>query len=293
MKYMYCARIMLTATVVATMSVACAPSPGVVTTSPAGESSHETLNAVLWMQQSSEYKASALQAYRVASLRLDQAIADSSWDAIGHVADAAGTESPRRSGTAVILDVDETVLDNSPYQARLVETNSAYSRETWSTWVREERARPIPGAVEFTQTASEAGVTVFYVTNRAAELEGATRNNLVSQGFPVSDTEDVVLTRGERPEWSGDKYSRREFVSERYRVLLLVGDDLNDFVSADQISTLHRDKLVDRYADAWGEKWIVLPNPAYGSWERAVARQAGARSREAQLRVKSAALETR
>jgi acid phosphatase len=264
-----------------------------VITEPAGTGAHETLNAVLWMQQSAEYEASALQVYRIASLHLDEALLDPTWDALVNEAEATGPATADRPGVAVILDVDETVLDNSPYQARLVEADAAYSRETWNEWVREERARPVPGALSFTLKAAEAGVTVFYVTNRTADLEEATRKNLLAQGFPVSEVEDVVLTRGERSDWTGDKSSRRAFIAERYRVLLLIGDDLNDFVQADDLSPRGREMRVNQYDAVWGSKWFVLPNPAYGSWERAVTREAGAQGREEQVQAKSKALQRR
>ena len=246
---------------------------------------HETLNAVVWMQQSAEYEAAARQAYAAAQLELNEALADSTRSALP----SRGLAYPG----AVILDVDETVLDNSPYQARLVRVDAMFERDSWNAWVREEVARPVPGALGFTRAAAAAGVQVFYVTNRSADLELATRNNLVAAGFPVSDAEDVILTRGERPEWSGDKASRREYVQSRYRVLVLVGDDLNDFVTADRATREERAALVEENADRWGRSWILLPNPIYGSWERLVNRDAGARTRDEQIEAKSQVLEVR
>jgi acid phosphatase len=110
-------------------------------------------------------------------------------------------------------------------------------------------------------------VTVFYVTNRDAPHEAATRRNLEAAGMPLEPDVDTVLLRGEREEWASDKSSRRREVAERYRVVLLVGDDFNDFVAAN-LPLAERDLLVERYRDRWGERWIVLPNPTYGSWER-------------------------
>jgi len=231
----------------------------------AGRPGSENINAVEWMQTSAEYRGVAEQAYRQAAVSLAEALADSSW-----TADLDQTGEFAELPPAVILDVDETVLDNSPFQVRLIETGREYNAEQWGEWVREERAEPIPGAVEFTRHAASKGVAVFYVTNRDAELEHATETNLLAYGFPLSVDEDRLLTRGEREEWGSNKATRRSFVGERYRILLLVGDDLNDFLPAAALSVEQRSEAAIRHSSFWGSRWIVLPNPAYGSWERAL-----------------------
>lgn len=227
---------------------------------------HENLNAVLWVQTALEYEATALQAYRLAQLQLDAALADPSWTAAIERSEEASNLPP-----AVVLDIDETVLDNSYYQARMIRDNTAYSEATWGPWVMEMRATAIPGAVEFTQYAATKGVTVFYITNRTANLEEATRKNLVALGFPVSTDQDTVLTRGERKEWSASaKGPRRAHVASTHRILLLIGDDLGDFVVDASGTPQERRARAAPYEDRWGRRWIMLPNPTYGSWERAI-----------------------
>lgn len=227
---------------------------------------HDNLNAVLWMQTALEYEASALQAYRLAQLQLDAALADPTWTAATEQKGDASKLPP-----AVILDVDETVLDNSYYQARIVRDNTAYSTKTWDPWVMEARATAIPGAREFTQYAAEKGVTVFYVTNRTANLEEATRKNLAGEQFPLAKDVDTVLVRGERPEWSASaKGPRRAHVASSYRILMLLGDDLGDFVVDASGTPEERRARTELYEGWWGRRWIILPNPTYGSWERAV-----------------------
>jgi 5'-nucleotidase (lipoprotein e(P4) family) len=171
----------------------------------------------------------------------------------------------------VVLDIDETVLDNSFFQARQVRDRAAYSEERWGQWVQETRAGAIPGAREFTQYAASKGVTVFYISNRNANLEAPTRANLKALQFPVSDTIDTLLSRGERPEWQASaKGPRRAFVASSYRILLLIGDDLGDFVVNAAGTVEERHARTAPNEDWWGRRWIMIPNPTYGSWERAV-----------------------
>ena len=237
---------------------------------PAGSAStarpHENLNAVLWVQTAVEYEASATQAYRLAALQLDAALKESSWSAA-----LEQTSDASRLPPAVILDIDETVLDNSSYQARQIRDNSQFAADTWDRWCQEARATAIPGAAGFTQYAEKRGVTVFYITNRTANVEDATRRNLGALGFPLAAGIDTVLTRAERPEWQASaKGARRAHVARDYRIVLLVGDDLGDFVVDASGTSQERAARAAPQADWWGRRWIMLPNPTYGSWERAI-----------------------
>jgi len=259
----------LIASLLTCLSCAARTQPPAVAAGPGGQSAsaaHENLNATLWMQTALEYEATALQAFRLAQLQLDAALADRTWTAaIEQTGDAASLPP------AVIVDVDETVLDNSYYQARMVRDSTAYASTTWDPWVKEAKATAIPGAREFARYAADKGVTVFYVTNRTANLEEATRANLEAEQFPVSKEFDVVLTRGERPEWSASaKGPRRAHVASKYRILLLVGDDLGDFVVDAAGTPDERRARTEPYDGWWGRRWIMLPNPTYGSWERAI-----------------------
>ena len=239
------------------------------------------VDATLWTQVSAEFRGASIQAYRLARLRLVEALADSSWTA------AREQEEPYRSKPpAVILDVDETVLDNSPYQARLIRSAGTYGPDTWDPWVREARAPAVPGALAFTRYARERGVRVFYITNRDADLEEPTARNLERLGFPMADTMDVLLTEGERPGWDGTKAARREHVASGHRILLLVGDNLGDFTDEPQPGRWVRGDAVNRPGGRparsprvgdrwWGQRWIVVPNPVYGSWEDAALEGAG------------------
>jgi len=278
--------LLLVATAIGLATRAQGPSPR----PPAGTHAYatENLNAVLWVQTAAEYQASARQSYALAEMVLDAALADPTWSAVTEQQEADFAELP----PAVILDVDETVLDNSPNQARQVLDDSDFSTETWHQWVREERAVAVPGALAFTRAAVERGVRVFYVTNRRHQVEEPTRRNLAAQGFPLDAGVDTVLTRDERPEWGGDKGSRRAHVAADYRVLLQVGDNLGDFVSGVNGDRESRHALVERHADYWGKRWIVLPNPQYGSWDGTLIGFRFGLDRESKRALKLGALQT-
>jgi acid phosphatase len=222
-------------------------------------------DSVVWFRTSVEYRAVATQAYRLAALMLDRALADRTWTAALEQTGDYGTKP-----AAVILDVDETVLDNSESEERNIREGAAYTEARWAAWCDERKAAPIPGALEFTRAAAAKGVTVFYVTNRDRALEQATRDNLAKYGFPLDPALDTVLTRAERPEWSSsDKSARRSLVAQGFRVLLLVGDDFGDFVAGARGTLAARQVLDATHAAMWGVKWIALPNPMYGSWKTA------------------------
>jgi acid phosphatase len=224
---------------------------------------NDLTNAVAWIQTSAEADALRRQAFRSATVALDKALDDPTWTATDEQTGDFSELPP-----AVIVDVDETVLDNSPLEARLIRRRQQFNPELWKAWVEERRAEPIPGALEFAQHAAGKGVTVFYVTNRDADEEAATRDNLTRVGFPVDDRYDVVLTRGENGAPS-DKTSRRQIVASTHRILLLLGDDLGDFTSRDG-SVEDRLERVLGNEQRWGVRWFVFPNPMYGSWESAL-----------------------
>ena len=252
---------LLAATGCATRTAPASP-PAAVASSAA----HENLNAVVWVQTAIEYEAAALQAYRLAELQVEAALKDPRWTAAIEQTGDSSSLPP-----AVIVDVDETVLDNSFYQARMIRDNTPFATSTWDTWVMEEGATAIPGAVAFAKYAASRGVTIFYITNRTANLEAATRRNLAAVGFPLTDGTDMILTRGERPEWQASaKGARRAHVARDYRILLLIGDDLGDFVVEPAGTPAERRIRTEPQSDWWGRRWIMIPNPTYGSWERAV-----------------------
>ena len=246
----------------------------VVTTAPAVSGAtvraDDNLNAVAWSQTAIEHDLIYLQTYRDAEARLLPAMQDAGWDALSKT-DRVGAF--KRLPPAVILDIDETVLDNSPYQARVIKSRGEFNAADWAAWCREARARALPGAVEFTRFAAGHGVAVIYISNRAKDLDEVTLRNLRQAGLPVSGP-DAFLGLGtvvDGCEQAGsEKGCRRQLVSRRYRVLMQFGDQLGDFLDVPTNTVAARRRTVAPYLPWIGTRWFVLPNPTYGSWEPAL-----------------------
>jgi 5'-nucleotidase (lipoprotein e(P4) family) len=229
----------------------------------------EQLNATLWMQVAPEYRALVQQTYRIATEKIAAPPAGSAAVEQADVPD----EQLARLPTAVVLDLDETVLDNTVYQARLIHDHAAYNPQNWGDWVTAAEAEALPGAREFIAAARRLGHTVFYITNRDCNIPAptatdpcpaktATLRNLVALGIDPAPDPAHLLVRNEHPDWNtGTKTHRRAFIAANYRIVALVGDDLGDLVDP-RIFAGDRARLEPRF----GQNWFLLPNPIYGSW---------------------------
>jgi 5'-nucleotidase (lipoprotein e(P4) family) len=235
--------------------------PSAQTPSPsrqAGADNEYQTGAILWTQSSAEYRALAYQTFVLARLRLEQNLQ---------------TRNPRSRNrthqrTAVIVDADETVLDNSRFQAELVLRGMPYTAQAWREWCQRAEAGAVPGAVDFLTYAVQHGVSVFYITNRRQAEKAGTIANLQKLGFPNVSNETVMVRDDGAP---ASKESRRQLVAARYRIALLVGDNLNDFNDDfSGKSIMDRANQVDRERAEFGTRYIVVPNPMYGDWESAV-----------------------
>ena len=225
----------------------------------------DLLNAVLWMQRSVEFKATALTAFALARIRLDQALADPTWTGAPKEQTGAYQALP----AAVILDIDETILDNSGYQAWMTLKGTTFDPKTWNAYVKTVTSLPIPGALEFAQYADARGVKVFYISNRTAEEGPVTRKNLEKFGFPMGGSTDTMLMARQQPDWGSAKGTRRAHVAKSYRILLNIGDNFGDFLDEARGSEAERLKALEQHKDRWGREWIMIANPAYGSFESA------------------------
>jgi len=208
------------------------------------------IHSTLYAQTSAEYKALCYQAYELAEIQVNQALAN-------------GVKRP-----TVILDLDETVLDNSPYTAWQIETNKPYSPDTWSAWVEEAIADAVPGAIDFLTWADNENVGLYYISNRSAENLKATIKNLKNLGVPQADSTHIFLKIN-----TSDKSERRARVKAgAANIILYIGDNLGDYSEIwDKPSGVdERLSNVQVHRDEMGVKFIVLPNSLYGTWEGAI-----------------------
>lgn len=225
---------------------------------------NDQLDAVLWTQTSIEHELIYRQVFDSATRQLDVALADPTWDAL--------PQAPRNlTGLppAVIVDIDETLLDNIPLNARDIRNDQVYSYDRWNVWVDEAKAQDLPGAVGFLQVAAQRGVKVYYLTNREHSQVAATVKNLRLRGFPVGDAQQVLAAATPTGGCEKDGYGktcRRQWVASHARVLMLVGDSFGDFIQADSNNLAAQRKAAAPYLAWLGQRWFLLPNPTYGKW---------------------------
>lgn len=247
-----------------------APAPAVSTPAPATTPPNDNLNATAWMQRAVEHDLIFEQTYRDAQSRLLAALHDPHWDAL-----PKGDRKMPIKGLkpAVVLDIDETTLDNSPYQARLVRSGGEFNEADWAAWCKEEEARALPGVVRFTQFAASHGIAVIYVSNRAKDLDTVTLANLRKVGLPVSGPDAFLglgtLVKG-CEQIGTQKSCRRQLISRHYRVLMQFGDQIGDFTTVSANTPSGRKQAIAPYRSWFGRRWFMLPNPTYGAWEPAL-----------------------
>ena len=206
------------------------------------------VQAQVWTQNSAEYRALCFQAFNTAKIHIDSFLS---------------SEKKYDRTLAIITDVDETVLDNSPYDGKLILEDVSYNRESWVEWGNLEIAEAIPGSLEFLTYAYEKGIKVFYVSNRYSEQLESTVNNLKKLGFPNVSKSTVLLRSDSR-----SKSERRNSISSRHEVIMLIGDNLSDFNDEFEVKiSEERINYTNQMRDNFGTKLIVLPNPNYGDWE--------------------------
>ncbi len=206
--------------------------------------SDDLLMATLYNNYAAEYDALAYQAYNIATDRIIE----------------IKKAFPDRRDFAIVLDIDETVLNNSPYQAKLIHENISYD-SCWNEWCNAALAPSIPGAIRFLDIADSLGFNIFYLSNRKEKyVKEGTIVNMVNLGFPQVSEDHFLLRTTDR-----SKTSRRELIESNYEIAMLVGDNLGDFFE-DSTSPAERSKQVSKIQKEFGNKFIVLPNAMYGNW---------------------------
>jgi 5'-nucleotidase (lipoprotein e(P4) family) len=242
----------------------------------------DNLNAVLYQQTAVEYQANSLQSFRLAQSALEALLKQPELTAaVEQKGDYA------KLPPAVVVDVDETMLDNSAYQARLVKDGTVFNDQTWNAWVNERAALAIPGAKEFSTFAHSRGVRIIYLSNRDVSTTEATRANLEDTGFADATTTSNFIFR-DKANGRDTKGQRRAIIAENFRIVMLIGDNFGDFHEGYKTSLSGRSQLYNEFADYWGSRWIMIANPTYGSWEQALSNFDNSLSAEA-IRAKKLA----
>ncbi|WP_134088356.1 5'-nucleotidase, lipoprotein e(P4) family [Olivibacter sp. XZL3] len=205
-------------------------------------------NAVLWQQQSGEYRALCFQAYNFARLSLDKKLKKRS-----------------RKPKCIVVDVDETLLDNSPHSAQTVRSRKSFDLAEWKRWTGMAVADTVPGACSFLQYAASKNVEVFYISNRDRSEIPATIENLKRYGFPYVDNQHLLFR-----DTTSNKQPRRDLVAGTHEIIMLAGDNLSDFSTIFYQEGKDAKSTVDQQAKLFGTEFIVLPNPMYGDWEQSL-----------------------
>lgn len=210
-----------------------------------------SVGSVLYVQTSAEYKALCFQAYNAARTTLTEIMRNRPKDA---------------KPAAVVFDIDETLLDNSPYFAKLIFEDKEYTYDGWKDWTDKMLADTIPGGLSFTKFVKDQGAEVIYLSNRKTLEQQTTMKNMEKFGFPNVEDKFFFLKTD-----NSNKQPRRDSVLEQYDIVMLVGDNINDFNEAFEDQTVNkRDQLVKDFRMDFGKNFIVLPNPIYGSWKGAM-----------------------
>ncbi|ETI67627.1 5'-nucleotidase, lipoprotein e(P4) family [Neobacillus vireti] len=242
-----------------------------VTSSTASMAEQNTMS-VLWYQTSGEAKALYYQGYNVGKMRLDEIL--NNWD------------KNKQLKPAIVLDLDETVIDNSPLFAGKIVSGENYPLN-WSKWEDRAAAKPLPGALEFLNYADSKGVAIFYITNRKEAKKAITIKNLQAVGVPQATPDHVFL----KQKGESGKENRRQQVAKTNEIVLLFGDNLGDFSGFDELSVSGRIDAVTKHKEEFGRKLIVFPNPMYGDWEGAIYNHDSSKSVDERLKLRKESLQ--
>lgn len=254
MKYLNCKRewILVLLTISITQITGCSASRKVIQTEKANHKTqliNQDVMSVLWYQHSAEARALYYQAFNVAKRRLKKIL----------------KQDNTKRKKAVVVDIDETIFNNSPYEAMTIKDGVTYP-VGWKQWVASAQAKATPGSVSFLDYAVKHGVDVYYISNRKEVQEAATLKNLKELDFPQAESSHVLLKTD-----TSDKTARKQRVAETHQIVLLCGDNLGDFSQMYQnVTSSRRNALVDSTKNEFGKRFIILPNPMYGEWEGAV-----------------------
>lgn len=205
--------------------------------------------AAVFHQRAAEYQALCQQAFNSATTHLDHIL-----------------KQQHSMPLAIVTDIDETFLDNSPYAVHMARKGQVFDEASWLEWTSKGEAKPLMGSREFFDYAAAQGVEIFYITNRNQNDKAGTLSNLKKYNYPFADETHLIVRERE-----SSKETRRLNVSQTHEIVMLLGDNLSDFSKAfDHKTEVERSQAVKDHASDFGKRFIVLPNVGYGDWESAL-----------------------
>lgn len=241
------AKTLLRSLLIAFVVVSCSSQTAVTSAQPAkGQLAQQNVDATIWYNTSAENFYIYHQTYAYAKQKLQERLATN-----------------KEGAPAVILDIDETVLDNGPFMLQLIEQNMTFTEEMWQGWVGKADAKLLPGVQDFLMFCEMNGVQVFYVSNRAESMLESTMENMLKYNLPNVTPENIWLMKD-----TGDKSERRAYVMRQANVLLYIGDNLRDFDEMFRDRSVNYGKtMVEEQLPRMLPQCILLPNPMYGQWQ--------------------------
>jgi 5'-nucleotidase (lipoprotein e(P4) family) len=229
-----------------------------------GSEAHEMLDAVVWEQTSAEFYAAARQAFNAATEKMDLGLRDKFWTASPKQLEAGKFQD---LPPAVVVNVDETVISNTPYISRLILKHSPMDWTGYDSWAKEAKCPAIPGAKKFLDHAADRDVAIIYNTMRPDQWRQATISNLKWLEYPFDSDKDELIMGSD---WSS--------ALEKHRILVVVGDTLSDFMLESVNDAAKRREQAAQCHSYWGMKWFIIPNPMMGQWEDALSGEESNRS---------------
>ncbi|MTT31918.1 5'-nucleotidase, lipoprotein e(P4) family [Terrilactibacillus sp. BCM23-1] len=231
----------------------------------------QNIMADLWFQTSGEAKALYYQGYNIGTEKMNQAL-----------------KKKYKKKPAVVLDIDETIVNNSPLDAKFSKVGQgSLNEKEWRKWIAKAKAKPLPGALDFLKEADRRGVDIYYISDRSDKTLERTMLNLKNIGAPQVTKNHVLLKRdGEK-----NKNRRRKLVAKTHRILLYFGDNLSDFEGFEYPTIKKRANKVDKMRLDFGNKLIVFPNPMYGNWEKALYNGKNNLSNEEKIKIRKSLLQ--
>ena len=203
-------------------------------------------NDVRWVKESTEYKALCHQVYNQAIEKLKKQLKHNNFS----------LNINNRDNYSVIMDLDETVLDNSDYQVDLISKNESFNMDSWAKWVKKEEAKLVPGAKRYINFLRKNNIQIIFISNRMHERLQSTKNNMKKLG--IYSDHDIYLLRKDKAD---KKTVRRKevFTStgrmekfDSFKIIQYLGDAIGDFKSKEYLK--------------FGLDQFIFPNPMYGKW---------------------------